>query len=34
LYRYPYVLIGWHPEPIGVDIERVAPYNQAFVASG
>jgi hypothetical protein len=29
-YRYPYALVAWHSEPIGVDIERVEPCDQAF----
>ncbi len=29
-YRYPYALVGWHREPVGVDIERVSPCDTAF----
>lgn len=32
-YRYPYCLIAWHDEPVGVDIERIEPYDVAFAAS-
>jgi hypothetical protein len=31
-YRYPYALVAWHTEPIGVDIERVEPCDAAFAA--
>jgi hypothetical protein len=29
-YRYPYALVAWHSEPVGVDIERIAPCDAAF----
>ena len=29
-YRYPYALVAWHSEPVGVDIERVEPCDAAF----
>jgi hypothetical protein len=29
-YRYPYALVGWHTDRIGVDIERIAPFDPAF----
>jgi hypothetical protein len=32
-YRYPFALIAWHTERVGVDIERVEPYDQAFAQS-
>jgi hypothetical protein len=32
-YRYPIALVGWHTEPIGVDVERVDPYDEAFAES-
>jgi 4'-phosphopantetheinyl transferase superfamily len=32
-YRYPYALVAWHSEPVGVDIERIAPCNDAFAES-
>jgi phosphopantetheinyl transferase len=32
-YRYPFALIAWHGERVGVDIERVAPYDKAFADS-
>lgn len=32
-YRYPYALVAWHSEPVGVDIERIAPCDAAFADS-
>ncbi len=32
-YRYPYALISWHREPVGVDIERIEPFDEAFLES-
>lgn len=32
-YRYPFALIAWHTERVGVDIERVETYDQAFAES-
>ncbi len=32
-YRYPYALVASHSEPVGVDIERVEPFDQAFLES-
>jgi phosphopantetheinyl transferase len=32
-YRYPFALIAWHTEPIGVDIERVEAYDETFAES-
>jgi phosphopantetheinyl transferase len=32
-YRYPYALVAWHTEAVGVDIERVEPFGQAFMES-
>lgn len=32
-YRYPFALVACHNERIGVDIERVEPYEQAFAES-
>lgn len=29
-YRYPYALVGWHLEPVGVDIERISHCDTAF----
>jgi hypothetical protein len=29
-YRYPFALVGWHHEPIGVDIEKIGPCDDAF----
>jgi phosphopantetheinyl transferase len=32
-YCHPYVLVGWHDGPIGVDIERVVVCDERFAAS-
>ena len=32
-YRYPYALVSWHADPVGIDIERVEPCDPAFAAS-
>ena len=32
-YRYPYALVASHSEPVGVDIERIEPFDQAFLES-
>jgi hypothetical protein len=32
-YRYPYALLAWHTEPLGVDIERIEPFDRAFMES-
>jgi hypothetical protein len=32
-YCHPYALLAWHGEPVGVDIERVVPCDQAFADS-
>ena len=29
-YRYPCALIAWHSDLVGVDLERVEPYSEAF----
>jgi hypothetical protein len=29
-YRYPYALVAWHTGPVGVDIERIEPCDDAF----
>jgi hypothetical protein len=29
-YRYPYALVAWHSQPVGVDIERIEPCDAAF----
>lgn len=29
-YRYPYALVAWHDEPVGVDLERIEPCDAAF----
>jgi hypothetical protein len=32
-YCYPYALVAWHAEPVGVDIERIVPFDRAFTES-
>jgi hypothetical protein len=32
-YRYPYALVAWHNEPVGVEIERIEPFERAFLES-
>ena len=32
-YRYPYALVASHSEPVGVDIERIEAFHQAFLES-
>lgn len=32
-YRYPYALVAWHDEPVGVDIERIEPFDEDFLES-
>ncbi len=32
-YRYPYALVASHSEPVGIDIERIEPFDQAFLES-
>jgi phosphopantetheinyl transferase len=32
-YRYPYALVTWHSDSVGIDIERVEPHDPAFTAS-
>ena len=29
-YRFPYALLAWHSEPVGVDLERIEPCDEAF----
>jgi phosphopantetheinyl transferase len=29
-YRFPYALVAWHDQPVGVDIERIVPVDAAF----
>ncbi|MBV9212847.1 MAG: 4'-phosphopantetheinyl transferase superfamily protein [Actinobacteria bacterium] len=29
-YRHPYAVVAWHPEPLGVDIERIEPCEPGF----
>jgi hypothetical protein len=29
-YRYPYALVAWHSQPVGTDIERIGPCDDAF----
>ena len=32
-YRYPYALVAWHDQPVGVDIERIEPFDRDFLES-
>jgi hypothetical protein len=32
-YSYPYALVAWHDEPVGVDIERIEACDAAFAES-
>ena len=32
-YRYPYALVARHSDPVGVDIERIEPFDHAFLDS-
>lgn len=32
-YRHPYALLAWHDARVGVDIERIEPFDAAFAAS-
>ncbi len=32
-YRYPYALVASHTEQVGVDIERIEPFDQTFLES-
>lgn len=32
-YRYPYALVASHSEPVGVDVERIEPFEQVFLES-
>lgn len=32
-YRFPYALVGWHSDRIGVDIERIEPCSPALAES-
>jgi phosphopantetheinyl transferase len=32
-YRYPYALVAWHGARVGIDIERIEPYDAAFAQS-
>jgi hypothetical protein len=32
-HRYPYALIAWHVEPVGIDIERVERFDPGFIES-
>jgi len=32
-YRYPFALCAWHSSPVGVDIERIEPCEDAFARS-
>jgi hypothetical protein len=30
-YRYPYALVAWHTEPVGVDIDEVQRFHREFL---
>lgn len=30
-YRYPYALVAWHTEPVGIDIEHVGRFRPEFL---
>jgi phosphopantetheinyl transferase len=32
-YCHPYALVAWHPDPVGIDIERVEPCPPGFARS-
>jgi phosphopantetheinyl transferase (holo-ACP synthase) len=32
-YRYPYALVAWHSQPVGVDIERIEAFDADFLES-
>lgn len=32
-YRHPYALVASHDQPVGVDIERIEPFDPAFLKS-
>jgi len=32
-YRYPYALVAWHTDAVGVDIERIEPFDPVFASS-
>ena len=32
-YRFPLALVAWHHEPVGIDIERIDPYDEDFCIS-
>jgi len=32
-YSFPFALVAWHSSPVGVDIERVQPCDEAFADS-
>jgi hypothetical protein len=32
-YRFPFAMIAWHDQPVGVDIERVQPLDAVFLES-
>ena len=32
-YRFPFAMIAWHEQPVGIDIERVEPFDAAFLES-
>jgi hypothetical protein len=32
-YRFPLALVAWHAAPVGIDIERITPWDDAFAES-
>jgi hypothetical protein len=32
-YRFPYALVAWHSQPVGIDIEREEPFDAVFMDS-
>jgi hypothetical protein len=32
-YCFPFALLAWHVAPVGIDIERIAPWDDAFAES-
>jgi hypothetical protein len=32
-YSFPFALVAWHTSPVGIDIERVTPCDEAFADS-
>jgi hypothetical protein len=32
-YRYPFALVAWFDQPVGIDIERIEPHDDTFATS-